>query len=639
MDNTFKSPAILSLCPGFLGLERGLIRAIGNIRVVAYVEIETFVIANLIAAMEKGFLAPAPVWSDVKTLNGAIFRGKIDGIIGGYPCQPFSHAGQRGGTEDPRHLYPFISGIIKAAGPVWCFFENVAGHLTLGFPEVSADLRSMGYSVEAGIYSAEEAGAPQERDRLFILAIKSEHVANMQSSRIRGLSERKQGQTRSEPGNSINADRKSESELANTGLLRQKINEQRTTGVKQCSSEMAHSYNQRRDNEQKGFEQITKNGQRELPADKQIGNTIQCRTCQPSAILPTKQMGYATSAGQQECGQGKYGQLQEKEGSGLHNRPEQSSAGKEILAYARYAGLQRCEWGRSFRDERDATYVSIAKRSENDWPARPGEEQYGWEEPRTTFSKLGGYVDGNPKGIDILYLNETYEIYTAKKERAIKALHELWLQITKESIQWTFGGLFNILEKEILYSEMLCGIQNKRISLIGSNPETILSFKKINLRELWGCRIIEYSSQRQECFEQLRNEFADAMCILSYEITLARRQEPKDGSEEETMQYLWNNYADAWWDVPETLSEIQKVWKPFTNQTDWRRCIAEAYKCYRLELFEKLFGYNFREDLLRAYGNSVVEQTAEIAFLDLLSKHMDNAQRTERTSERRNDAK
>jgi len=200
VDNPFDAPAILSLCPGFLGLERGLERAVGPVRVVAHVEIEAFVIENLVAAMEKGVLAPTLIWTDVKTFKGEWVCNRIHGIIGGYPCQPFSNAGQRGGTSDPRHLYPFISGIIKTAGPIWCWFENVDGHLSLGYPEVSADLRSMGYAVEAGIYSAEEVGAPHERDRLFILAIKAEYVAHLQKFGIGGLSECKPGQILDQQG-------------------------------------------------------------------------------------------------------------------------------------------------------------------------------------------------------------------------------------------------------------------------------------------------------------------------------------------------------------------------------------------------------------------------------------------------------
>lgn len=186
MDYTKESPVILSLCTGMRGLERGLERAFESIGwqqpdVTTYVEIETFIIANLISAMEQGVLAPAPIWSDIKTFPSEQFYTKVHGIIGGYPCQPFSLAGQRGGADDPRHLWPFISGIIKTTEPVWCFFENVSGHLTLGYGEVYRSLRDMGYRVEAGIFTAEEAGAPHQRERLFILAIRGTDVVDSSS--------------------------------------------------------------------------------------------------------------------------------------------------------------------------------------------------------------------------------------------------------------------------------------------------------------------------------------------------------------------------------------------------------------------------------------------------------------------------
>lgn len=181
MDSTEQSPAILSLCSGMLGLDRGVERAIGQIRTVAYVEIEAVVAWNLVSQMEKGILAPAPVFTNVKTFAGIAhhFRGKIHGITGGYPCQPFSVAGKRKGTEDPRHLWPYIKTIVSAVEPIWCFFENVPGHLTLGFEQVKQELEQLHYRVEAGIFSAEEVGTPHRRERLFILAIKMDHAGSL----------------------------------------------------------------------------------------------------------------------------------------------------------------------------------------------------------------------------------------------------------------------------------------------------------------------------------------------------------------------------------------------------------------------------------------------------------------------------
>lgn len=171
MDYPFNNPVILSLCTGLHGLERGLERAIGQFTVAAYCEIESFICANLVAGMEAGILASAPIWTDVKTFPSEQFHGRIHGIVGGYPCQPFSNAGKRGGTEDPRHLWPYILNHIGAIRPLWCFFENVPGHLTMGYEQVRRELQEAGYGVTEGIYSAAEVGAPHQRKRLFILAV------------------------------------------------------------------------------------------------------------------------------------------------------------------------------------------------------------------------------------------------------------------------------------------------------------------------------------------------------------------------------------------------------------------------------------------------------------------------------------
>ena len=169
MDNTEEFRCI-SLCTGYAGLEMGLKRAIPTLRTVCYVEVEAFACANLVAKIEAGKLDVAPIWTDIKTFDGRPFRKRVHIVTAGYPCQPFSVAGKRQGTDDPRHLWPYIERIVETVKPVWCFFENVPGHLTLGFPAVYRSLRDMGYKVEAGLFTAAECGAPHRRQRLFILA-------------------------------------------------------------------------------------------------------------------------------------------------------------------------------------------------------------------------------------------------------------------------------------------------------------------------------------------------------------------------------------------------------------------------------------------------------------------------------------
>ena len=166
MDNTQN---IISFCTGYGGIELGLRRAGVDVRTVCNVEIEAFVQANLVAKIEEGRMDDAPIYSDLKTFPARIFRGKIHGIIGGYPCQPFSSAGKRKGEKDPRHLWPYIREHVRAIRPVWCFFENVRGHTTMGLWRVLSDLEEDGYRTEFGLFSAEETGAPHQRIRCFIL--------------------------------------------------------------------------------------------------------------------------------------------------------------------------------------------------------------------------------------------------------------------------------------------------------------------------------------------------------------------------------------------------------------------------------------------------------------------------------------
>lgn len=169
--NNIEEQRILSLCTGMRGIERGIEYAGTPIRTVANVEIEAFSIENLVAAMEAGLVDSAPIWTDIKTFDAKPFYNRVHGITGGYPCQPFSIAGQRKGTDDPRHLWPYIREIVQTIRPVWCFFENVPGHLKMGYDEVYRSLRDMGYRVEPGIFSASEVGATHRRQRLFILAM------------------------------------------------------------------------------------------------------------------------------------------------------------------------------------------------------------------------------------------------------------------------------------------------------------------------------------------------------------------------------------------------------------------------------------------------------------------------------------
>jgi len=161
---------VLSLCSGYGGLELGLARALANpLRVVA-VEIDAYALANLEAKAAEGRLAVEALWPDVRTFPAERFRGCFDFVIAGYPCQPFSCSGRRKGDADERHLWPEIARLVDQIEPELVFFENVAGHLSLGLDQVLSDLEEMGFLVACGLFSALEAGVSIEwGKRLFVL--------------------------------------------------------------------------------------------------------------------------------------------------------------------------------------------------------------------------------------------------------------------------------------------------------------------------------------------------------------------------------------------------------------------------------------------------------------------------------------
>ena len=175
-DNTTETITHLSLCSGYEGIGLGLRRVLPNLREIAYVEREGFAAANLVAKMEAGELDAAPVFTDVKTFPYRKFRGCVDILSGGFPCQPFSAAGKREGVEDPRHLFPYIANGIRECHPRIVFLENVEGIISSKTADglsvlkyVLRELEGMDYRATAGIFSAREVGAPHQRKRVFIL--------------------------------------------------------------------------------------------------------------------------------------------------------------------------------------------------------------------------------------------------------------------------------------------------------------------------------------------------------------------------------------------------------------------------------------------------------------------------------------
>jgi DNA (cytosine-5)-methyltransferase 1 len=110
-----------------------------------------------------------PNHGNIKEINWQeIQRPNI--IAGGYPCQPFSQAGKRKGTQDPRHLWPWVREAISQLRPDYAILENVPGHLTMGGTEVVGALTEIGYDAQWRVVSAAGLGANHLRKRIIIVA-------------------------------------------------------------------------------------------------------------------------------------------------------------------------------------------------------------------------------------------------------------------------------------------------------------------------------------------------------------------------------------------------------------------------------------------------------------------------------------
>ena len=113
-------------------------------------------------------------YEDIRTANFTGYRGRIDIITGGFPCQPFSVAGKRRGNEDERYMWPHMLRAVREIRPVWVVAENVRGLVSwnggLVFEEVCTDLEAEGYEVLPFIIPAAAVDAPHRRERVWIIA-------------------------------------------------------------------------------------------------------------------------------------------------------------------------------------------------------------------------------------------------------------------------------------------------------------------------------------------------------------------------------------------------------------------------------------------------------------------------------------
>lgn len=160
------------------------------VRPVAYCEFDDSALAVLTRRIDDGNLHRAPIWKDVRTLQGDSFpRSSVDIISGGFPCQDLSVAGKRAGLDGERSgLYREVLRLAAEVGPTFVFLENVPGIIKF-LPRIRADFAALGFVVRACRLSAASVGAPHLRDRIFMLAAHIERIKlSQQPGRSSGTS-------------------------------------------------------------------------------------------------------------------------------------------------------------------------------------------------------------------------------------------------------------------------------------------------------------------------------------------------------------------------------------------------------------------------------------------------------------------
>jgi len=140
-------------------------------RTVCGVEWNPYAASVLVARQNDGILPPFPIWDDVQTFDGRPWRGLVDVVSGGFPCQDISCAGKGAGITGERSgMWSHMARIIGEVRPLYAFIENSPMLVTRGLDVVLCDLASMGYDAEWGIISAADCGAPHKRERIWIVA-------------------------------------------------------------------------------------------------------------------------------------------------------------------------------------------------------------------------------------------------------------------------------------------------------------------------------------------------------------------------------------------------------------------------------------------------------------------------------------
>ena len=140
-------------------------------RTVCAVERDAYAAQVLAQRQNDGSLEPFPIWSDVQAFDGGPWRGVVDVVSGGFPCQDISVAGKGAGITGERSgLWGEMRRIIGEVRPRFVFVENSPALVSRGLGTVLGDLAALGYNARWGVLGAIDTGAPHKRERIWVVA-------------------------------------------------------------------------------------------------------------------------------------------------------------------------------------------------------------------------------------------------------------------------------------------------------------------------------------------------------------------------------------------------------------------------------------------------------------------------------------
>lgn len=148
-------------------------------RTICAVEWDAYAASVLCARQNDGLLPPFPIWDDVQTFDGKPWRGIVDVVSGGFPCQDISAAGKGAGITGERSgMWLHMARIVGEIQPSFVYVENSPMLCSRGLGTVLGDLAALGYDARWGVLGAADVGAPHQRDRIWISASNANCAAN-----------------------------------------------------------------------------------------------------------------------------------------------------------------------------------------------------------------------------------------------------------------------------------------------------------------------------------------------------------------------------------------------------------------------------------------------------------------------------